>query len=967
MADRFKGDWNGYLTAIENQDEVVGIGVTDYMSITNYSRMRREKDAGRLSNIKLLIPNIEFRATPETAKGKAINLHILVDPTDPDHERHLLEALRRLAFTYNRRPYACVPDDLMALGRAHDSAITDDGAALRHGIGQFKVPFQAIEEWYRNEHWLADNSLVAVANSGTDGVSGLPLADGFGALREEIIRFSSMIFSGNPKDRDFYLGLEKSAQAELKKVGGIKPCVHGSDAHELSRLFKPDHDRFCWIKADPTFEGLRQILFEPADRVYIGAAPPDMHDRSRVIDSVAIADPSGWFGSVTLPLNPGIVAVIGQKGSGKSALAELISAAAGSSAPTKDASFLSKVDRHLDAVTVTLTWADGKTTIHRLGDGPVKGDAVRYLSQRFVERLCAEDHVGADLIREVEAVVFAALDPTETLNATDFKELRSIKTGSLRAGRERIITRLQQLIREGDQLRSRFAKLQELKGRVTTLQAESASLKSQMPPAINAEDAKVHEGMAAARAKLSALQAATASDKQRLVKVGDVRAALAGFAREMRQFYTGIVPKLQELGLDEDTQRLFEPKFSGETDRPLVVIERGVNDAIRARHGDPDPPAAETIAGVEAEIAKLNGQLTADRALRERIDGIQKRVAAIDVEVTRLNKEMARIEGPELARRRALPAERTEAYKTYFESLREEQTILEQLYGPIRQRLQTSRKQEQSLEFYIRWEVDTAAWAATGDALFDQRRGTPVGDLREAIKDDLAPAWRSGDPQRIAEAMEKFIGPFNEAFQKGSAALRTGASIPDVLDWLLSPEHIQLTYGLRYNSTDLEKLSPGTKGIVLLILYLGMETDDSRPLIIDQPEENLDSESIYDLLVHYFRTAKRRRQIILITHNPNLVVNTDAEQVVVATCGRQPNGLPAITYTAGPLEDDRAGDGIRAKVCRILEGGEPAFHDRERRYALSTLLESMATHAGNPRPPTGRTARDGRTWGETSR
>lgn len=935
MADRFKGDWDGYLSAIEAQDDVAVIGVTDYMSISNYSRMRRERAAGRLANIDLLVPNIEFRATPETVKGRAINLHILVDPTDPDHERHILEALRRLTFTYNRKPYGCVPDDLMALGLAHDPSIVEDAAAVRHGIGQFKVAFQAIQQWYRDEHWLADHSLVAVSNSGTDGVSGLPLDDGFGALREEIIRSSQLIFSANPKDRDFYLGLDKNAEAELKKVGGVKPCVHGSDAHELARLFKPDQDRFCWIKADTTFEGLRQILFEPADRVYIGAAPPDMHDQSRVIDSIAINDPSGWFGSVTLPLNPGIVAVIGQKGSGKSALAELISAAAGSSAPAKDASFLSKVERHLDNVAVTLTWTDGATATHRLGDDPYKGDAVRYLSQRFVERLCAEDHVGADLVREVEAVVFAALDPTETLNATDFKELRSIKTGALRTERERIVSRVQQLIREGDQLRTRVGKIGELKTRVTTLQAESASLKSQMPAALNPEDAKVQAAMAAARAKLSGLQAASGSDKQRLVKINDVRTAVAGFGREMRQFYATITPKLQELGLDDEAQRLFEPRFTGDTERPLAALERGVNAAIRARQGDPEAPTPETIAGVEAEINKLNGQLTADRALRERIDTLQKRLAAIDVEVARLGEEIARIEGPERDRRRALPGERMDAYKTYFESLRQEQAILEALYGPIRQRLQTSRKQEQSLEFYIRWDVDVAAWIATGDALFDQRRGTPAGDLREAIKDVLAPAWRSGDPDKISEAMTKFIEPFNAAFVNGTAALRTGASVTDVLDWLFSPEHIELTYGLRYNSTELEKLSPGTKGIVLLILYLGMDTDDSRPLIIDQPEENLDSESIYDLLVHYFRTAKRRRQIILITHNPNLVVNTDAEQVIVATCGRQANGLPAITYAAGPLEDDRRIDGIRAKVCRILEGGESAFHDRERRYALS--------------------------------
>ena len=78
-------------------------------------------------------------------------------------------------------------------------------------------------------------------------------------------------------------------------------------------------------------------------------------------------------------------------------------------------------------------------------------------------------------------------------------------------------------------------------------------------------------------------------------------------------------------------------------------------------------------------------------------------------------------------------------------------------------------------------------------------------------------------------------------------------------------DHIKLTYGLKYNHVELEKLSPGTKGIVLLILYLGIDIDDTRPLIVDQPDENLDNESIYTLLTAYFKSAKCRRQIILIT------------------------------------------------------------------------------------------------------
>jgi len=111
-----------------------------------------------------------------------------------------------------------------------------------------------------------------------------------------------------------------------------------------------------------------------------------------------------------------------------------------------------------------------------------------------------------------------------------------------------------------------------------------------------------------------------------------------------------------------------------------------------------------------------------------------------------------------------------------------------------------------------------------------------------------------------------------------------------------------------------------------------MDSEDTMPLVVDQPEENLDSESIYSLLSHYFRSAKSQRQVIVITHNPNLVVNTDSDQVIVASADRLSGAFPTFSYTAGGLEDPA----IREKVCLILEGGEDAFLKREERYALRT-------------------------------
>lgn len=111
-------------------------------------------------------------------------------------------------------------------------------------------------------------------------------------------------------------------------------------------------------------------------------------------------------------------------------------------------------------------------------------------------------------------------------------------------------------------------------------------------------------------------------------------------------------------------------------------------------------------------------------------------------------------------------------------------------------------------------------------------------------------------------------------------------------------------------------------------LYLEIDRDDDRPLIIDQPEEDLDPKSIFDELVERFRKTKQRRQIIIVTHNANLVVSADADQVIVATCGpHRPGMLPEITYQSDGLENPT----IRRLVCEILEGGEASFYERARR------------------------------------
>src|SRR5665213_1621210 len=90
------GDWESYLKAVEAHPSVKVMGVTDYMSIENYAALKAYKAAGRVGNIDLLIPNIEFRIAPPSDKATAINIHLLISPDDPRHEQEIRNALGRL-------------------------------------------------------------------------------------------------------------------------------------------------------------------------------------------------------------------------------------------------------------------------------------------------------------------------------------------------------------------------------------------------------------------------------------------------------------------------------------------------------------------------------------------------------------------------------------------------------------------------------------------------------------------------------------------------------------------------------------------------------------------------------------------------------------------------------------------------------------------------------------------------------
>ena len=135
--------------------------------------------------------------------------------------------------------------------------------------------------------------------------------------RKILYKQSHCYLTSNEKTRKWALASGEEA-SRISEFGSIKPCIWGSDSHSYDKMFSPSHDRFCWIKALPTFEGLLQILYEPSERVLIQKERPNQKNEHRLIKSIVFNSPD--FPTKPIFFNESLSCIIGGKSTGKSML-----------------------------------------------------------------------------------------------------------------------------------------------------------------------------------------------------------------------------------------------------------------------------------------------------------------------------------------------------------------------------------------------------------------------------------------------------------------------------------------------------------------------------------------------------------------------------------------------------------------------------------------------------------------------
>ena len=955
--------WDDFIKRINDASPIIrALGVTDYLTLASYRKVLEYKAEGRLACVDLMFPNIELRFDLGTGRNVAINGHLLISPEDPTHLQMAERFLNKLTFSAHNQRFNCNRDDLILLGRAHvNNSLLDEKAALREGTNQFKVNFEQLLEQFKSDKWAFENILLGLAVNSGDGTSGLNNDASFAAMRKFIERNAHIMFSSHENQRQFWLGKGVATKEKILEIyGGCKPCIHGSDAHTNENVGKAHDNRFTWIKGDLTFEGLRQICLEPEDRVHIGETAPNNNVASRTIEQVTVAN-AYWMRSHELAINSGLVAVVGARGSGKTALVDLI--AAGGlvvSRQLTERSFIQRASEYLVGVVVRLAWGAGSTTACNIdhltqdnGDVP----RVQYLSQQFVDRLCSAEGVTDELLREVERVIFTAHPESERLGLPDFMALLDFRAGNareLRVEGERSLKELSTLIaKELSKVNSVESLSRKISDKVHLIETDKVSRQALI---LDGQNDRVQHLQKVSKALDETSKKLDVANRKSAALANLKNAVNTGRSTTFPNYTSKLIQNYSEAGLDSLQWNAFKLDFIGDVDELVehqLALAKGNVQTILGPHpidnnitattpsfiSDYDQLDSQNFNTLKNEVKRLELLIGIDSSNTQQYNRLSVKLSKEEAELDKMKRELEDAQGAS-ERIKQLLLQKKVAYKNTFDAILEEERELAKLYQPLMANLTNNGGTLNKLSFQVKRTADTMLWSQEGEQLLDMRK---IGDFRgkgslmKAVDSELKNVWEKGNSEEIAQALSSFRNKYENAIKDHAPIERSdsqsyGDWAVKIGDWLYSTKHISVKYGIQYDGVDIQQLSPGTRGIVLLLLYLAVDKEDDRPLIIDQPEENLDPKSIFKELVPLFIAVKKRRQVIIVTHNANLVVNTDADQVIVAKGGdHRPGQLPEISYISGGLENSV----IRGLVCEILEGGEEAFKERAKRLRVA--------------------------------
>ena len=736
-------------------------------------------------------------------------------------------------------------------------------------------------------------------------------------IRRVLTQKADFVFTSNPENIRWYLGRKGYNDPEdfKREFESFKPCIHGSDAHELffvghpcANRGKEGHNckastedcelRHCWIKADPTFEGLKQVLYEPEERVFIGANDPTRsrynHTLARIQLNHAEINSHLTMEATNIQLNRGLVAITGGRGAGKTAFVDLIANCFADQVDKQTGdSFVVRIasDTLQLKTTVEFTGADLFTKSVEQKDQVINQADLSYISQGQLDDYIYDDN---ELSKRIRELLFGAA--TQVLEY-DFNSLFN-RTKEIES---QIADYSSKVISLENQTSEKVST--ELDNQRKRIETELKDLKRQLKEIEEtALDMRENEEAKNAQAVLSSLR-----DKQK--NLSKLKEQLANAV----EYLDVHIPRLNK-AIESINELVEALPFNGNGFARIEYVDKGKLDELTRKVED---AIRETLSAIDAAQEKLN----------KRNDSVSIHTNLLDkISETEINLNNAVQQSQGLAQLRDRLQlninSRAESYRKLLETVVGLQSKYLEIIARFKDNGSESTAPLKDLEFLAEIHFDRGAFVEEAEDLFDGR-SIDVCSVFSKTLDSLERFADKGDDKSIeslSESIESHVHPNNKELRD---KIKPNKSINlDDFFKVFYKNYFRVSSTVTYNQIPLERLSLGQKATVLFKIYLA---HGNYPVIIDSHDDYLDNEFIMDELGPAIREAKKRRQVILVSNNANIVVNSDAEQVIVAHYN---NGT--ISYFSGSLEDPR----IRTKLLEVLEGGEEAFKKRQDKYRM---------------------------------
>lgn len=978
------------LVLTMQESDVTAFGVMDYWTFDGYlALIQFLKDNPEIKFTKAVFPGMELRI--ESPTEFRLNIHVLL--TNSLTVQNLLDFKSALKLRIGGKQRSLSDDSLIALARS-----LDESKAKVHGLTSDDLKDES------NLLLLGSETAEITRDSPLEACKCLPAgngliilpydtADGFAKLdwkthshsANEFLQAAHIFETRNPENSDLFLGrvTEKNRhfiEVFQKAIGGApKPVVSGSDAHRYTDYGNSPSGRATWMKADPTWEGLASVMYEPLERSYIGVTPPPLervsNNRTLYIKSLEVKKVEdsdlgeAWFDKTQLPLNHGLVAIIGNKGSGKSALTDIIGLL-GNSKRQKWFPFLNSKQfrqpgdnkaRHFQSV---LTWESDATESRKLDEdhNPQKLETVNYIPQGCFEDICNElaSAEESNFDKELKSVIFSHVASPDRLGKATLDELIEFKTNEIERGIELLrkkVERLnQEIINLEDQssLKSRKMLEEQLKKE----KAELDALENVKPPIVQKPKAttkqtqELHKQIKELKKQRDDLEervkTVEAEQEKIALLISKLEKVLERFSLFQKQFDEILLESkkdLQDVGIDINI--LVDYKFDSKPildKRAELKASKAQIDALLDLNNKegliPQMSALDTqISNLRSKLDepsqsyhRYEEKLRKWKGKRREIVGTKSSVGSLKYYENKLS-ELDTL--PDLLSQKR--GQRVEQVMAIHEEITRLTKVYSDLYGGVQSFIRSHPlgKEKFNLVFdvsVINVDFQEQFFECISHGVMGSFCGVDEG---KSLLREFVGKYDFSSKQDTVNFLDTLMTHLNKDIRTNESVsiesqLRKGQSKKSLYNFIYSLRYLKPRYILKMGDRELSELSPGEKGTLLLVFYLLVDRSDA-PLVIDQPEHNLDNETIYDLLVPAIKEAKQRRQIIIVTHNPNIAVVSDADQIICAYLDKANRNK--VDYVSGSIENPQ----INKRVVDVLEGTIPAFDNRGMKYTAARL------------------------------